>query len=87
MILVVCVISFSSSSFWEGASERRVALMAMAVTVGYGFLVGNLIEIGENERFRFETQALVFLVATVFIHQLWERLRSFPRAEGIKSDA
>ncbi|MGA7522516.1 MAG: hypothetical protein WBW84_08530 [Acidobacteriaceae bacterium] len=72
-LFFLSVLSLGRTVFWQGAHESRVALAVISVTVIYGALVGNLAEIGENERFRFETHALVFIVVAVFLHQLWQR--------------
>lgn len=68
-----CLLSFASHSLWNGHRDRKVAAMVMSVTIVYIFLVGNLLEVGENMRFRFETQALVVMVVAIFLHQLWNR--------------
>jgi hypothetical protein len=47
--------------------------MAMTVTIAYAFAVVNLVEVGENMRFRFETDSLVLAVAVIFLQQLWDR--------------
>jgi hypothetical protein len=73
--LLICMISFGRRSIWQGAHDRKVAAMVMTLSVAYSFLVVNLVEIGENERYRFETQALVFMVAAIFLQQLWDRRR------------
>jgi hypothetical protein len=46
--------------------------MLMSVTIVYVFLVVALLEVGENMRFRFETHALVMMVAAVFLQQIWD---------------
>lgn len=75
-VVLVCVISFGRRSIWLGAQDRKVAAMVMSLTIAYSFVVVNLVEIGENQRYRFETQALVFMVVAVFLQQLWDRRRA-----------
>ena len=72
-IALVCLLSLVSSSFWAGGRERRLAAAFMLTTITYSFLLTNLVEVGENMRFRFETHALALMVATVFLQQLWDR--------------
>jgi hypothetical protein len=69
----VCMISFGRRPLWRGAHDRKVVAMVMTLTIAYSFLVVNLVEIGENERYRLETQALVFMVVAIFLQQLWDR--------------
>jgi hypothetical protein len=71
-IVVICMISFGRSALWRAAHDRKVIAMFMTVTIVYSFLVVNLVEIGENQRYRFETQAMVFMVVAIFVQQLWD---------------
>jgi hypothetical protein len=72
-LVVLFVLSLGWRSLWDGSLDRKVAGMAMTVTIGYAFAVVNLVDVGENMRFRFETEALVLAVAAIFVQQLWER--------------
>jgi hypothetical protein len=67
------MLSLSRPSLWNGSPDRKVAAMVMTVTITYAFLVVNLVDVGENMRFRFETEGLVFVVAAIFLQQLWDR--------------
>jgi hypothetical protein len=71
-VLLICVVSFGRGSFWQGAHERKAAAMVMTLTVAYSFLV-NFVEFGENMRYRFETQALVFMAVAIFLQQILDR--------------
>ena len=84
-ILLACVISFASGSLWRRAHDRKVVVMVMTLTVAYSFVVVNLVEIGENQRYRFETQALVVIVVVIFLQQLWDRRRA-PEARISESE-
>ena len=78
-VLFACMLSFACRSVWQGAQDRKVAAMVMSLTIAYSFVVVNLVEIGENQRYRFETQALVVMVVVIFLQQLWDR-RQTPEA-------
>jgi hypothetical protein len=71
--VLLFVLSLGRRSLWGGNRDRKVAAMVMTITIMYGFLVTTLLEIGENMRFRFETQALVLVVAAILLQQLWDR--------------
>lgn len=71
--VLLFVLSLSRCSLWEGNQDRKVAAMVITVTIMYGFLVSTLLEVGENMRFRFETQALVLAVTAILLQQLWDR--------------
>jgi hypothetical protein len=75
-IVVLCGLSFGFRRLWLGAPERRIVAMVMTMTVAYAFTVVNLFEITENQRYRFETQALVFMVVAIFLQQIWDRRAS-----------
>jgi hypothetical protein len=77
-IALACLLSLASASFWAGSRERRVAAALLLTTILYSFLLTSLVEVGENMRFRFETQALAIMVAAIFLQQLWDR-RTSPR--------
>ncbi len=73
-LVFACVLSFRlRPALWAGSRERKVAALVMALTVFYLFAVVSLVEVGENMRFRFETQALVMMVVAIFLQQLWDR--------------
>ena len=71
-IVLVCILTFHCSSLWSRAHDRKVAAMIMCLTIAYSFTVVNLVEIGENQRYRFETQALVLMAVAIFLQQLWD---------------
>jgi hypothetical protein len=73
-LVFACVLSFRlRPALWAGNRERKVAALVMGLTVFYLFAVVSLVEVGENMRFRFETQALVMMVVAIFLQQLWDR--------------
>ena len=74
-LVFFCGISFFRPATWQGAQDRKVASMLMTLTIVYSFVV-NFVEFGENERYRYETQALVFMVSAIFLQQLWERAKT-----------
>ena len=75
-LVVLFVLSLARRSLWDGSLDRKVAAMTMTVTIAYAFAVVNLVDVGENMRFRFETEALVLAVAAIFLQQLWDRRRA-----------
>lgn len=84
MLLLATLFSFRGS-LWEGCPERKAAAAVLGASVLYAFLVGNLVEFGENMRYRHETQPLVFIVIALFVYQLWVKRRKMP-AETQASD-
>ena len=81
-ILLTSLVSLGSRSLWSGDFGRRLVISVMMVTVIYAFLVGNLIEVGENMRFRFEIHALVVTISAIFLQQIWDvRTRRTARHE------
>lgn len=84
-LALACLLSFARCSFWAGSRERRVAAAFLLTTICYSFILTNLVEVGENMRFRFETHALTMMVAAVFLQQLWDRrtrLSHHPRPDS-----
>jgi hypothetical protein len=72
--LVVCAGSIAfKPSFWIADPVRRVALVLLLYTLLYTFFIVNFFDIGENMRYRFETQALVMMACAAFAQQLWDR--------------
>lgn len=84
--VLLCMISFFGSSLWSGAPDRKVAAMIMTMTIIYSFLV-NFVEFGENERYRYETQALVFMVVAIFLQQILDSRRNSRSNLGMRSDS
>jgi hypothetical protein len=72
-LVFLFVLTLARRSLWDGNLDRKVAAMAMTVTIAYAFAVVNLIDVGENMRFRFETESLVLAVAVIFLQQVWDR--------------
>lgn len=69
-----CLLSFGLwRSLWVDARDRKVVAAVMTLTIFYLFSVVSLVEVGENMRFRYETQALVMMVVVIFLQQLWDR--------------
>jgi hypothetical protein len=68
-----CLLSFLFwRRLWAANPDRRIALSLMILTIAYAFVVYALLEFGENMRFRYETDALVAITATVFLQQVWD---------------
>jgi hypothetical protein len=59
------------------AGARRTLAFACA-TVGFAFLSETLVELGENNRFRFETDPLVWVTAAALV-AIWWRARAARR--------
>jgi hypothetical protein len=73
-MVFACLLSFVFwRSLWAANPDRRTALSLMILTIAYAFVVYALLEFGENMRFRYETDALVAITATVFLQQVWDR--------------
>jgi hypothetical protein len=84
-LMLVCVLSVFRRSLWLGHEDRKVFVLVATGTVLYVFLVGNLMEVGENMRFRFETHALAVMVCAIFVQQLWDGRRRGQRGIGAES--
>jgi hypothetical protein len=56
----------------------RGTLLFMWSTAVYVMLVGNALEIGENNRFRFETDPVFVVLLGLLLTDLWQRLRPPP---------
>jgi hypothetical protein len=82
LVLLPCVLVHGVRSarrrFREGDAAGAATLLFLVFTVAYVAVVGNSIEIGENNRFRFESEPLALALLLVF---LAERLGS-ARAEA-----
>jgi hypothetical protein len=79
VFLLVALFSLRRPATWENSPNRKRVIMVLGVTVGYVFFVSNLMEVGENERFRLEIQPLVFVILAIFLQQVWDRrLRTSP---------
>jgi hypothetical protein len=75
-LVVLFVLSLARPPLWDGNLDRKISAMAMTVTNSYAFAVVNLVDVGENMRFRFETEALVLAVSAIFVQQLWDRRKA-----------
>jgi hypothetical protein len=71
--VLLFVVSLRRRSLWADNPDRKVAAMVMTVTIAYGFLVATILDVGENMRFRFETQPLVLAVAAIVLQQFWDK--------------
>ncbi|RXH55611.1 hypothetical protein [Granulicella sibirica] len=73
LLVFGCLLSFFwGKRIWAGSREQRIVAMVLTLTVTYLFVLVTVVEVGENMRFRFETHALVVMVAAVFLWQVWE---------------
>ena len=64
---------------------RRALLRAMAFTVAYAVLVGQLFELGENSRFRYETDGLAVVVTAWVVAFAASEVRARRRASNASS--
>ena len=72
--LTVCAGSIAfKRSLWTADPVRRVALILLLYTLLYTFFIVNFFDIGENMRYRFETQALVMMACAAFAQHLWQQ--------------
>jgi hypothetical protein len=60
--------------------ETRFALTFVSATVAFAFLTGVMLEVGENNRYRFETDPVVWVAAVAFVAAWWRGRRA--RAAG-----
>ena len=74
--VVGCGPMLARRTAWLGDQDRRVAVVGMIVTVGYVFVVSNLLDVGENMRFRLETQPLMLMAAAILVAQIWDRRKT-----------
>lgn len=58
-----------------GWSDRRVVFLFLALTVLYVAVVGVLLEVGENDRFRVMVEPLLLVATAVVVHRGWRRWR------------
>jgi hypothetical protein len=65
----------------RGEAPFRGTLLFIWSTAVYVMLVGNALEIGENNRFRFETDPFFMVLLGLLLTDLWRRLR--PQAEVV----
>jgi hypothetical protein len=83
VFLAACAFTIAfQPSLWKANPERRVALILMLYTLLYTFLVVNFFDVGENMRYRFETQALAMIVCAAFAQVLWQRRKVYAAAHG-----
>lgn len=55
--------------------EQRLLVLFLCFNIGYVALVGNLMEVGENNRFRFTTDAMTLVLAALLAARLGRGLR------------
>lgn len=58
---------------------HRVVILYLCFNIFYVALVGNLFELGENNRIRFGTDPLCLVLLGIFIQNLWKQRQSFLR--------
>jgi len=73
--VVGCLPLLGRRKAWFGEEDRRAAVVGMLMTVGYVFVVSNLLDVGENMRFRLETQPLMLMATAILGAQIFERRR------------
>jgi hypothetical protein len=71
LLFLAALVSLASKTFWSRDPDRRILIILLSWSVVWVFVVTNLVETGENMRFRFETQALAVVVIALFLQQLW----------------
>jgi hypothetical protein len=62
------------------AGRRAVVLFAAAL-VSYSVITSNVVDLGDNNRFRFETDPVVYVVAVALIATWWQRRRDARAAD------
>jgi hypothetical protein len=65
-----CLVSLPRREFWRNSELQKAVAATLLFTIAYMSVVVNLVEVGENMRFRFEIQSLLFIVAALFIEQV-----------------
>jgi hypothetical protein len=68
-LLGVLFISLKSNRFWSREGDRKIFAAAMLFTPAYLLTITSLLEVGENMRFRFESQAIVTVLVLVLFQQ------------------
>ncbi len=64
---------------WKGklwSHDDRTLMLVLAFLLTYGMLVGNLLEYGENNRFRFETQPAFLILFVLTISRFFKIFRN-----------
>jgi|SRR6187402_82287 len=75
LLVMTALASTAKWSFWKESPDRRVMTILLGWTIIWVFVVTNLVETGENMRFRFETQALAIIIASLFLQQFLDVLQ------------
>jgi hypothetical protein len=57
---------------------QRLLVAFLCLTIGYVALVGNLLELGENNRFRVETDPLSLCLLGLLVEAAWKKVRARP---------
>jgi hypothetical protein len=72
LLLIPCTYFLAfRKTLWSRIDGQRATLMLLSFTIAYSTLVACMFDTGENMRYRFESQAMVYVVVAVFLQQLW----------------
>jgi hypothetical protein len=83
-LIFACALSFVlRPAMWLASRDRKVAAMMMICTIFYLFAVVNLVEVGENMRFRFEVHGLAMMVAAIFLQQIYDLRRPSAQSASV----
>jgi hypothetical protein len=75
--LVWVIVITSTLAIWYRKKldpDETLIVLALLLVLTYGMLVGNFLEFGENNRFRFETSPLLFVLAAFPVRELMHSL-------------
>jgi hypothetical protein len=82
-LFVASLFSVLCGKLRRTSRKVRVFVVTLALTILYSLVISTVMEIGENMRFRYETQALVVLIVTLVMWN-WHLLRT-PDYPGLSS--
>jgi hypothetical protein len=76
LLIFPALLGFGAWSLWRGPAEHRALHAFMLVTVLWVTAVANLVEIGENDRMRWEIEPFLAIWAACLGTALLRRLSS-----------
>ncbi len=90
MVLLVYALGLIGAPFvawrgWNAPDRRGVVVLYLWLVLAYGVFVNTFSDVGENNRFRFETDPVALVLALVVLAGLVQWLRA-RRAEGGRTE-
>ena len=76
MIIIYFIINIIKFIYRDASLQQIVFLSFMVLTILYVAVIGNTFESGENERFRVQTDPILYLVSAITIRDIWKYFRN-----------